>query len=111
MQSFRDQNKYFFSDVCLQYRGNDINEILVTQPESGTGASFSVANKTTKTHSGTVSANLSQNPTGSVSLGLTSASELAVSYTTTSWSLSAHGVVSCKSTSIINMSLQIPGSD
>lgn len=63
-------------------------------PESDASKSFAITRSTNSTVSGDASLSLSQTPSGSVSLGLTRSTDLAVEYSVGSWSVSAHRVVS-----------------
>ncbi|KAL3458365.1 hypothetical protein BJX64DRAFT_279954 [Aspergillus heterothallicus] len=89
-----DSPELFFQDICLQDKNTQENETLVMKPESDPAAALTVSRGFTSSTSATVGVTASQAPSGSVSLGLTQSRSLTVEYAMTSWSLSAHRVVS-----------------
>ncbi|KAL4880650.1 hypothetical protein BJY04DRAFT_219120 [Aspergillus karnatakaensis] len=89
-----DDRDVFFQSICLQYRSPHAGESLFMKPESDPSAALTVSRGFTSSTSATVGATLSQTPSGNVSLGLTRSRSLTVEYPMTSWSLSAHRVVS-----------------
>ncbi|KAL3480155.1 hypothetical protein BJX99DRAFT_220830 [Aspergillus californicus] len=90
----RDGRELFFQDICLQYKNPRDNETLFMKPESDPTAALTVSWGFASSTSATVGATVSQTPSGNVSLGLTRSRSLTVEYAMTSWSLSAHRVVS-----------------
>ncbi|KAF5724799.1 hypothetical protein FMUND_476 [Fusarium mundagurra] len=90
----KDGRELFFHDICLQYKSPWDNENLSMKPESDPAAALTVTRGFTSSTSATAGVTASQTPSGNVSLGLTQARSLTVEYAMTSWSLSAHRVVS-----------------
>jgi len=65
-------------------------------PDSDTSRSFAVTRSTNTTISGEAGLSISQSPSGSVSLGLSRSTDLAVEYQLSTYSVSAHRVINGK---------------
>ncbi|KAL5593038.1 hypothetical protein FOBRF1_012140 [Fusarium oxysporum] len=89
-----DGRELFFHDICLQYKSPWDTEALSMKPESDPAAALTVTRGFTSSTSATAGVTASQTPSGNVSLGLTQSRSLTIEYAMTSWSLSAHRVVS-----------------